>query len=47
MHDDLVRGFEGYPTIEDMWDQLGIQFDHIHPPLKTPNLRVVLPNGKG
>jgi len=38
MHDDLVRGFEGYPTVEDMWDQLGIRFDQVHPALKTPNL---------
>jgi len=43
MHDDLVRGFKGYLTVEDMWDQLGIWFDQIHPLLKTSNLRMVLP----
>ena len=35
MHDDLVKGFEGYPTLEDMLDQLGTRFDQIHPSLKS------------
>ena len=43
MHDDLMRGFKGYTTVEDMWDPLGIQFDQIHPLLKTLNLRMPLP----
>ena len=26
IHDDLVRGFKGYLTVEDLWNQLDIQF---------------------
>jgi len=26
MHDDLVRGFKGYLTVKDLWDQLDIRF---------------------
>ena len=46
IYDVLAKRFESYPTIEEMWDQLGIWFDQIHPPRKTPNLRVVLPKGQ-
>ena len=42
MHDDLIMGFEGYPTVKDMWYQLRIRFDQIHLSLKTSNLRIVL-----
>jgi len=26
MHDDLLKEFEGCPTVKDMWDRLKIQF---------------------
>ena len=42
MHDDLVRGFKGYLTVEDLWISLTSNFDQIHPLLKTLNLRMVL-----
>ena len=37
MHDNLVRGFKSYPTVEDMWVQHSIQFVQTHTVPKARN----------